>query len=157
MDVVGCVWPCELILMEPPQPMTRLAPTAASATRTCKPRRFFQPNQQSATASTEPGNNGTEFGWRVAWVSEVVIVSVDDAAVPEGITFAGENMHDAPAGNPEQLNCTGESNEFSGMTETVAVPLCPVVTASEPGVTATMKLGVGRLIVYAAEFTPLGE
>jgi hypothetical protein len=85
--------------------------------------------------------------WRAASVVEVVTVRVVEATPPDGITVAGEKLHDAPEGNPEQLNETVAANEFCGVTKTVVVPLCPAVTARDPGETATEKLGVGRIMV----------
>jgi hypothetical protein len=43
---------------------------------------------------------------------------------------------------PEQLNETAELNPFSGLTDTVAVPLCPGFTASDAGEAATVKSAV---------------
>jgi hypothetical protein len=39
-------------------------------------------------------------------VVEVFTVSVVEAARPDDVILAGEKLHDAPAGNPEQLNET---------------------------------------------------
>jgi hypothetical protein len=125
----------------------RLIPSATRANSiNWNPRRFLKPKQQTARASAEPGNNGLE-PWRTkAVVVEVVTVRVVEAAAPEceGVTVPGEKLHDAPAGSPEQLNVTGEENEFSGVTMTVVVLLCPATTSSSPGDTATEKFGSGR-------------
>ena len=78
---------------------------------------------------------------------ETVSVVVD-AEVPEGVTVAGEKLHDAPVGSPEQVNVTAEVKPFCGVTDTVAVPFCPAVMVSEEGEAATVKLGVaGRLMM----------
>ena len=74
-------------------------------------------------------------------------VSVVDV-VPGGVTVAGEKLHDAPDGSPEQLNDTLEVNPFSGVTEIVVVTLCPTVTANAVGEAATEKSGWGRLAVF---------
>lgn len=113
-----------------------------------KRRRFFQPNQQKATAKTEPGNSALGLRWRDAVEEVVVKVSVvDEAAVPVGVTVAGEKLHDAPVGNPKQLNETAELNPLTSVTEMVSVPLCPAVTVIDAGEVATVKFGVGVLMV----------
>jgi hypothetical protein len=76
----------------------------------------------------------------------VVTVSVVEAAPPEGITVAGEKLHDTPEGNPEQLNETAEANPFVGVTRTVVVPLCPAVTESDAVKRSTEKLGVAACV-----------
>jgi hypothetical protein len=65
------------------------------------------------------------------------------AAPPDSVTVAGEKLHDAPEGNPEQLNETAESNPFSGVTDNVVFVLSPVTTVREPEATATEKSGAG--------------
>jgi hypothetical protein len=116
-----------------------------------KPRLFFQPAQQNTIASTEPGHHGLELRRKARLGVEVLTVSAVEVAVPEGVTVAGEKLHDAPVGNPVQLNETGEANELRGVTVTVEVPLCPAVTLSVCGEIAIVKLGVdvagGRLMV----------
>jgi hypothetical protein len=62
------------------------------------------------------------------------------------MTVDGEKLHDAPVGNPEQLNDTGAANEFCGATKIVVVPLCPGVTLTDAGETATVKLGVATCV-----------
>jgi hypothetical protein len=147
VDAVACVVAGELVHTPRLQPVHRLSPSATSTSgNICKPRRFFQPNQQSATASTEPGNNGLELRWRAAVVVEVVTVSVVEATVPDVVTVVGEKLHDAPEGNPEQLNDTAPPNAFCGVTKIVVVPLCPAVTVSDAGETATVKLGVATCV-----------
>ena len=129
-----------------PQPVHRLSPIAIAASRNiCKPRRLFQPKQQNTSASAEAGTDGPELWRRVAAAAEVVTVSVVEATAPDSVTAAGENLHDAPAGNPEQLNETAEAYPFCGATNTVVVPLCPAVTVSDTGETATVKVFVVAL------------
>ena len=72
---------------------------------------------------------------------EAATVRVVEAAVPEGVTVAGEKVHDVPAGNPEQLNETAELNPLAGVTETATVPLCPDLKAMDAGEAATVKSG----------------
>ena len=74
-----------------------------------------------------------------AVVAAVVTVSVVEVTAPDGVTVAGAKLHDAPEGNPEQLNETAESNPFSGVTEIAAVPLCPAVTVRGAEEAATEK------------------
>ena len=83
----------------------------------------------------------------VAVVVAVEIVNVVVAALPEGVTVAGEKLHDAPAGSPEQAKETAAENPFCGATETVAAPLCPAVTVKDDGAIETPKSGDGRLMV----------
>ncbi len=127
----------------PPQPLHRLIVSATSTVSACKMRLFFQPAQQNTTATTEPGNHGLALRREAKVGIEVVTVRVVEATVPEGVTVAGEKLHDAPEGNPVQMNETGEANELSGVTWTVEVPLCPTVTLSAPGETAIVKLDTG--------------
>ena len=60
-----------------------------------------------------------------------VRVSVVEAAAPDGVTVAGEKLHDVPESNPEQTNETAELNPFSGVIEIVESSLCPVITVSD--------------------------
>ena len=157
--MVGCIEPLAAITetvdvvaeigitSEEPQPVHRLSPiaTPASSSR-CKPRRLFQPRQQNAIAIIELGNNGLWWRWRAAIVAALVTVSVVEAAPSEGITLAGEKLHDTPAGNPEQLNETAEANPFCGVTKTVVVPLCPLVMETDAGKRSTEKLGAAACV-----------
>jgi hypothetical protein len=76
----------------------------------------------------------------------VLTVSIVEAAAPDGVTVAGEKLHEAPVGSPEQLNETAELNPCVGVTVTVVVPLCPAVTANVAGEAVSEKSGAGRLI-----------
>jgi hypothetical protein len=76
------------------------------------------------------------------FLAEAVTVSVVVAAVPKGVTELGEKLHDAPEGNPEQLNETADEYPFSGVTKTAAVLLCPCGTIKEAGKRLTRKLGL---------------
>jgi hypothetical protein len=89
----------------------------------------------------------------------VVMVSVDVATEPEGVTVAGEKVHDAHEGNPEQVREVSAANPFCGVTSTVVVPLVPAATASDAGETATEKLGEAANwpMVKLAEATALVE
>src|ERR1035441_2825538 len=95
-------WTGEVVFA--PQPMQRPAPNMATAsTSICKPRRLRQPKQHRQTASAEPGNNALEPEREASRIGEVVIVSVDEAIEPDGVTVDGEKVHDAHEGNPEQV------------------------------------------------------
>jgi hypothetical protein len=63
----------------------------------------------------------------------VVLTDVE----PDGVNPAGENLHDVPPGNPEQLSFTAESNPFCDLILTVADALWPGITVIVSGVTAS--------------------
>src|ERR1039458_5761375 len=137
---VTVAWTGEVIFA--PQPMQRPAPNMATAsTSICKPRRLRQPTQHREIASAEPGNNALEPEREASCIGVVVIVSVDEAIEPEGVTVDGEKVHDAHEGNPAQVREVSAENPFCGVTSTVAVPLVPAATASDAGETSTEKLG----------------
>lgn len=77
-------------------------------------------------------------------------MTVVETDAPDGVTVAGEKLHDAPGGNPEQLNETAESNPFSGVTEVEIEPLCPAATVSDEGEAPTEKSRAARFNVYCA-------
>jgi hypothetical protein len=134
---------CVAELAWAPQPLHTLSPSATSVNISiCKPPRFFLPKKQSATASTEPGNHGVGLPCKARAGFDVVIVRAVKATPPTGATVAGEKLHKAPEGNPVQLNVHGAENEFCVVTKTVTTPLCPAVTESVSGETATERLGV---------------
>jgi hypothetical protein len=72
---------------------------------------------------------------------EVLTANVVEAAAPEGVTVAGEKLHAAPDGNPEQANETAVLNPFAGVTEIAVVALCPAVTVCDASVAAREKSG----------------
>src|ERR1700690_4497114 len=106
--------------------MTRPRPAALTIrSRSISKRpRFFKPKQHRIAASVAVGKSALLFRCRAAVVAAVAIVSVVEVVVG-GVTVCGEKLHDAPVGSTEQLNETAELNPFSGLTDTVAVPLCP--------------------------------
>lgn len=53
----------------------------------------------------------------------VMVIVVVAACVPFGVTVAGEKLHAAPEGSPEQLNVTAELNPFAGVTVNPTVAL----------------------------------
>lgn len=84
--------------------------------------------------------------WLVARALVTRVSVVEAAVLLDGVTDIGENPHDVPESESRQLNDTGELKPFSGVTVMVVTPLCPAVTVSDVGDTATEKSG-GRLIV----------
>jgi hypothetical protein len=75
-------------------------------------------------------------------VSTVSVVVA--AVVPEGVTVAGEKLHEALAGSPEQLNVTAALKPLEAVTETVVVPLFPAVTIKDPDEAVSVKSGGGN-------------
>ena len=74
--------------------------------------------QHSVNASADPGSSGFESRRRAALNLEVVKVSVVAASPPDGVTVCGAKLHEAPAGNPEQVKETAELKPCNGVTET---------------------------------------
>jgi hypothetical protein len=72
------------------------------------------------------------------------------AAVPLGVTEAGEKLQDASAGRPEQVKVTVALKPLIGVTERVAVPLCPGPTLRLVGLEARVKLGLRTTWVVAS-------
>jgi hypothetical protein len=124
----------------PPQLLSKpRPPTLITSSNSSKRRRFLKPKQHKAAVNTARGNSGRELRCRAASAVVVLIVSVVVAAAPEGVTIAGEKLHAAPDGNPEQVNETLEVNPDSGVRVIVVDPLCPPVTVIELGDAATLK------------------
>jgi hypothetical protein len=74
---------------------------------------------------TTPGSmvaNIMGNGRNAAVCVAVVTVTVTLAGAPIGVTEVGLNVQLAPAGRPEQENCTASSNPFSGVIVNVTVP-----------------------------------
>jgi hypothetical protein len=61
-------------------------------------------------------------------------------------TEAGEKLHIAPEGNPEQMNETDPVNPFNAPTVMLAVPDPPLETVSEAGLRVIEKSGGGGAI-----------
>ncbi len=116
-----------------------------------KLRRLFPLKKQSATASTEPGNHRAGLLRTAADAAVAVTVNVETMP-PAAFTVAGEKLHVAPAGSPEQANATVEAEEkpFSGVTVTVPVALAPAVTVMVAGETANAKSCAGALAADVA-------
>jgi hypothetical protein len=133
----------------PPHPVThiRAKVTTAKTRNICIQRRLLQPKQQRPAASVTLGKNGPGLRRNSAVAALVTMVRVAAAVVPAGVTLAGEKLHDAPDGSPEQMNVTSESNPFSGVIETVVVPLDPDATVMAVGESEMLKSGAARLIV----------
>ena len=71
---------------------------------------------------------------------------VVETAVPEGVTVAGEKLHEALAGSPEQLKVTAALKPFTAVTETVAEELLPAVTVKDAGEVVSVKSGGGNAV-----------
>ena len=67
-----------------------------------------------------------------------------ESILPVDVTVAGEKLHVAPLGRPEQVNVTAAVgvNPFCGVNVTVSVPLLPAITVSDTAVTPSVKSGV---------------
>src|SRR5580765_6494932 len=73
-------------------------------------------------------------------------VAVDATArvsveLPPAVTVAGEKVPVTPAGSPETLSAIDCELPFSGVVDTVYVPLAPCAMVCEAGETATVKSG----------------
>jgi hypothetical protein len=73
----------------------------------------------------------------------VFTVSVD-TVLPVDVTVAGEKLHVALLGRPEQVNATVAVGlkPFCGVNVTVSVPPLPAITASDDAETPSVKSGV---------------
>lgn len=114
VEVTGCTGGVVDVVPPPlpPHPLRSPSPmkTTASTNRPWKRRRFLKPNPHRMAASAASGRNGRGLLCIADVAVEVATVSVvDAAAVPAGVTVAGEKLHDAPDGRPEQANDTAES------------------------------------------------
>ena len=77
-------------------------------------------------------------------VEDAARVRVEDALPPAGgVTLTGANVAVTPLGKPEMFRLVAELNPFRLPTVTVALPLLPWVTLSEPGDTLKGKSGGG--------------
>jgi hypothetical protein len=68
-----------------------------------------------------------------------LIVSVEVAAEPEGVTDPLENAQVEFAGSPEQLSITTDANPSIGVIVTVLVVEAPLTTVADAGDSATLK------------------
>jgi hypothetical protein len=131
--------------LDPPQAVSKPRPTALRISKCSKRRRFLKPKQDRRAARAAIGISGRGLPCRAASAVVVLTVSVVEV-VPGGVTVAGEKLHVAPGGKPEQLNEIAEVNPTEGATETENVALCPAVTVCNAGVTVRLKAG-GRVKV----------
>jgi hypothetical protein len=132
----------------PLQPLRKPKPAALSdkTKSISRRRRFLNPNPQSAMAKADPGSIGNRLRRCCAVVAEVVTVT-DVDVVPGGVILAGEKLHDAPPGRPEeQAKETAEAKPPCGASEMVAVPLAPAVTDILAGEAAIEKSGGGPIM-----------
>jgi hypothetical protein len=117
-------------------------------------RRFFFRRKNRAKASvTPPPAKGQ--GVRSSLVDAAVVVMVIvvlAAAVPFGVTVAGEKLQAAPLGRPEQARPTAELNPPLGVMVKVSVALWPGVTVRPAALAAIVKLGAALTVsVMGAE------
>jgi hypothetical protein len=150
VDVTGCELADDPDVA-PPHPVNRAKPKTPIVSISSIPRRFFQPNSHTTAASAEPGSHNIELPRTPAVDLVVVTVSVE-VILPAGVTVADEKLHAAPLGRPEQVSVTFEFDEkpFSGVTVTVSVPLCPVITVNDAGDIPSVKSAVGLPAVVVA-------
>lgn len=69
-----------------------------------------------------------------------MILGIDEATEPEGVTVAGAKELDVHEGNPEHDKVASSTNPLCGVTRTVAVPLLSAVTVSDAGKAPTEML-----------------
>jgi hypothetical protein len=133
--------------LPPPQPLITADPITLRSRTINKriQRRLVLPMKQNANARTA-GSKGTP---RLTAAAEAVsaTVSVDVAAVPEGVTELGEKLHVALEGRPEQAKETAAANPFWGVMVIASVAELPALIVSEGNASATVKPGAGRLMV----------
>ena len=127
------------------------SPTIATAASTAisTPRRLFHPKRHTATASADPGHSGIELLRATAPSVCAPIVNVVVTALPAGVTVAGLNEHEAPAGSPLQANETAALNPLSGVTVSVTVPCPPELIVSEPGEAPSVNVGGGAEVTVS--------
>jgi len=134
----------------PPAPQLLAMALPAASSNSMSPRRstqggsFLPQARRRQKASMDPlPSSGQGFPLRalVAAVVEMVMIVVA-AAVPSGVTVAGEKLHEAWLGNPEQANDTCRLKPFCGAMLSVAVPLLPGATESAKGAAARLKPGL---------------
>lgn len=101
----------------PPHPLIRLKPSAHMVSRqiTWAGHRFFRPRQKSPTARTVKGNTVRLLSCMAA-AARVVTVTVVFAMPVDGVTVAGEKLHVAPDGSPEQVKEVAALNPPDGVT-----------------------------------------
>ena len=88
---------------------------------------------------------------RAAPVAVALMVTVVVAAVvPEGVTVAGLNAQETPAGRPEQAKLTAELNPFDGVMLTVADAGAVFVSVPLPGLIVSEKSGDGAAVIVTA-------
>lgn len=114
------------LLLVLPHPLSDARATIHNAGSTSNCRLcFLRPTKHRATAaSIEPEENRLKC-CNAAVVLDVLIVSKVETGVPNGgVTVDGEKLHDAPAGNPEQLKETAELKSPTGVTS-IEIPARP--------------------------------
>jgi hypothetical protein len=135
------------VLSTPPQEVSRPRPTKAKMTTQAiwKLRRRVRAMRQPATTSAAVGNSGRESGREAAACALTVMVRVLFAALPAGVTVAGLNEQETPAGSPEQAKLTAELKPFRGVTVSRTAPCAPEFTVSKFGAAPNAKVGGGLI------------
>jgi hypothetical protein len=75
-----------------------------------------------------------------------LIVSVEVAAEPDGVTDPPENAQMEFEGSPEQLSVTADAKPPAGVIVTVLVAEDPLATVAVAGESATLKSGVAAAV-----------
>ncbi len=75
-----------------------------------------------------------------------MIVSVEVAAEPDGVTDPAEKEHVEFEGSPEQLSVTADVNPPVGVIVTVLVAEEPLASVAVAGESATLKSGVAAAV-----------
>jgi hypothetical protein len=142
------------VLMEapPPHPLSKDRPAthATNMLTDSQRRRFIHQSPPSDSTRTDGGSNGLGPAGRADFEEGAVMVTVVETGPPEGVTVAGEKLHEAPTGNPEQLNDTAALNPFIGVSEIDTEALCPAANVTDVVDGAIVNSGGGAVTMYCA-------
>jgi hypothetical protein len=106
---------------------------------------LFRLNEQNPSSArlAAPGTAGLGVFDAEVTAAAAEIVRTVELGTPGGVTTAGEKLHAAPAGRPEQLSSTGAENPSSGMISTFVALVWPRATVNE--FVATFNANFGEL------------
>ncbi len=150
------------VLLPPPDPQPATPPMTipqinTASHREAVRRRDGSPNSSRQARLVAPPEShhrvrGVIAGRANPAVVAPVVVTVKvlvTAAVPVGVTLAGEKLQLTPVGRPEpHENVTAWLNPPAGVTVKTAVPEPPCATVIEAGAAVTVKLGgIGAVTV----------
>ena len=119
--------------------------------RICRPRMLCRhllrplsspPSPKSATLQTIPGETGSHDPGCCndeVFTSVAIVIIVVAAAVPLGVTVAGEKLHVEFAGSPLHAKLTAWLKPPLGVTDTLIAADAPAVTLAVDGETPTVK------------------